>query len=549
MPLSRRTDFVLLTGSTGFVGHRALVELLRRGRRCAVTLRAPVAQSTAALAVLLSDFGIDIRSAIAQERLLPAECDLREGVPSLPGVRVGAVVHAAASTRFEADGTGEPAATNVGGTRRLLDWCGRRGVAHVNLVSSAYACGRWPRGAPVPESPHFFDRREPSFHNDYETSKWEAEQLCHGWARLGAGRAVTVYRPSVVVGEFGTGRATKFDAFYIPVRATEVLSRAFADPQDPRRWSVALRIKGRAADHQNIVPVDYVAAMITHLLGDPCSRGRVYHLTHPHPPTNGQIKQALEEHFCLGGGRFVEPAEMDCAGLNEHERIFADISRPVEHYMIDTPQFDRANAVAAERAAGIACAAYDTAALRRLFSYAESVGWACSRRRRGRTAESTASPTSLLDAYFQGFLPEHVNRSKVARVTGLTVDVRFTIEDEPNGEWVCRFERGRLAQVLCAPAAAGARADFGYRTTRAGFWRAISGRHHPQELFLFGHAHISGDVERALKLAMILNAFAREFPCDERALRPYARCANDDDAAAATASRTEKDLTAERSCA
>ena len=513
------SQFVLLTGSTGFVGHRLLVELLREGRRCAVTLRSPIERSISALANLLSDFDVDVREAIARELIVPIECDLRDGLPRLQGVMIGTVAHAAASTRFDADATGEPANTNVVGTRRLLEWCAAADISDFHLVSSAYACGRWPRWAEVPET---FHNQPTSFHNDYEASKWEAEQACRAWATAVERRNATIYRPSVVVGEFNSGRATKFDAFYVPVRATEVLSRVFARPGDARRWAVPLRIKGRPRDCQNIVPVDFVASMIARLLADPTARGRVYHLTHPTPPTNAQIKVALEEHFRLGGGRFVEPEALECAALNEYERLFADVSRPVEHYLVDTPHFARSNTAAAERAFGVHCPAFDANALRRLFSYAQSVDWADSRRRwRQRAAATVAAAPALRSAcarYFEEFLPAHVNGSKVARMTGLSVTVRFEIEDEPRGEWVCRFERGRLVQVLRTPAAAGVRADFGYRSTLAGFWKSISGRHHPQQLFLKGHARITGDVERALKMAMILHAFAREFPCDEPTL-------------------------------
>ena len=477
------------------------------------------------LAGLLAEFGIDAADAVAAGRLLPVVCDLRDGVPRVPGVSFGAVVHAAASTRFATDGAGEPAATNVLGTRRLLEWCEAAGVNDVHLVSSAYACGRRAPGDVVPEA---FHEVRPEFHNDYEASKWEAELLCRAWSCRGRSgrRVLTVYRPSVVVGEFGTGRATKFDAFYIPARATELLSRMFPLPDDPRRWAVPLRIKGRGGDHQNIVPVDYVASMIVGMLRDPATRGRVYQLTHPSPPTNEQIKRAMEEHFRLAGGRFEDPASMRCDDLNEHERLFADVSRAVEHYFTDTPCFSRRNTAATEKALGIGCPPYDTAALRRLFRYAESVGWTDVRRRQPRRARTAAGPRtegrSACAAYFEGFLPAHVNCSQVAQMTGLTVNVRFTIDHEPGGgEWVCQFERGRLTRVFRALAATQARADFGYRSSHDGFWKGISGRHHPQELFLKGDARITGDVERALKMAMILNAFAREFPCDERTLRPY----------------------------
>jgi predicted lipid carrier protein YhbT len=44
------------------------------------------------------------------------------------------------------------------------------------------------------------------------------------------------------------------------------------------------------------------------------------------------------------------------------------------------------------------------------------------------------------------------------------------------------------------------------------YWDAVAGRTDPREVFLSGRAEVFGDVERALKMAMILHAFNTEFP-------------------------------------
>jgi hypothetical protein len=111
-------------------------------------------------------------------------------------------------------------------------------------------------------------------------------------------------------------------------------------------------------------------------------------------------------------------------------------------------------------------------------------------------------------AYFEVFLPRHVPRSQVARVTAMSATVRFAID---RMHWICRFDQGQLAQVVRG--APGVREDFGYRASRDAFWQAISGRVELQELFASGRAEIFGDVEQGLKMAVILGAFSQEFPC------------------------------------
>jgi len=375
----------LLTGATGLIGHYVLAELLRRKQRCAVLLRPPLAKSMARLAKLLTALDVSTDDQVACERLLPLEGDLWDTWPEARHLGLTCVVHGAASTRFSLDRDGEPRRTNVEGTARLLEWCSELGVEDLHLVSSAYACGR--DRAEVAETLH---HSEPTFHNEYERSKWESERLGQEWAGS-LGRRLTLYRPSVVVGEYRSGCSTKFSGFYLAARATEFLDRAHAGADALARHNIDLRLRGRPTDCQNIVPVDYVASMIATLVRDRKRWGRVYHLAHPDPPTNALIKESFEAYFGIGGGRFVDPEEFSSHNLNEHERHFRDISRSIEHYFVDTPRFVRANTAEAEQELGIACPTYDRASIHRLVAYAQSAEWG-----RSREAHSVAgSPVAV----------------------------------------------------------------------------------------------------------------------------------------------------------
>ena len=497
------SEFRFLTGATGFIGHYLLGELLRRGDRCIVLLRQPLDGSLRRLRGLLESIGIDAADCVDRERLIPVEGDLADGWPDVRCPAIATVVHVAASTRFHGDTDGEPYRTNVSGTRHLLEWAAARDVGDMHFVSSAYTCGR--SETPVAER---FSERPPVFHNPYEESKWQAERLCVEWS-TGDRRRLTIHRPSVVVGEFDGGRASKFSGFYVLARATELLDRIFRGADAAARRSIPLRIRARPNDRQNIVPVDYAASMMARVIAEPRYCGRVYHLVHPDPPTNELIKRALEEQFGIGGGRFVAPEAFATDDLNEHERRFYEVSRSIEHYFVETPTFLRANAAVVEAECGIRCPTYDSAAIRRLVAYAQKVEW-------GRRRDSRDGCGSPVAAYFEWFLPTHVGRSEVARLTAVSATMRFIIDDEPNGQWVCRFDRGQLR--LVRRGSDGIQEDFGYRATRDVFWEAISGKVHPQELFLSGRAEVFGDVEQALKMAMILHEFTREWPCDARTL-------------------------------
>ena len=106
-----------------------------------------------------------------------------------------------------------------------------------------------------------------AFKNHYEETKFLAEMEV---AR--SGLPVTVYRPSIVVGDSRTGETGKFDGPYFTLTAME------------RIPSPGLFFKiGSGLNPANVVPVDFVTEALALLSASPDSRGRTYHLADPHP--------------------------------------------------------------------------------------------------------------------------------------------------------------------------------------------------------------------------------------------------------------------------
>jgi thioester reductase-like protein len=170
------------------------------------------------------------------------------------------VVHSAASVSFSLP-LAESRAINTEGTRRVLELaelCAARGrglnrLAH---VSTAYVAGKH-RG---PFAEDDLDRGQ-DFNNSYELSKWEAEREVR--ARFGE-LPVTIFRPSIVVGEADSGWTPAFNVVYGPLRA---YSRGSLTAVPARRRAPA-----------DVVPVDYVADAICELTARPDAVGRTYTL-------------------------------------------------------------------------------------------------------------------------------------------------------------------------------------------------------------------------------------------------------------------------------
>ncbi len=263
-----------LTGATGFIGAELLRRLLasgadgriyalvrardgeearRRGREALYKLYRDDREATAAASARVSwvrgdatlpGLGLDERTAAE----IASECR--------------AFYHAAASTEFTLP-LEEARAANVAGTRGVLELAERaaRGGRLLRFahISTAYVAGRKSGRCAPEELPEDGARR---FNNTYERTKAEAERLLR--ARMGD-LPITVFRPSIVVGDSRTGRTYNFNVLYYPIK----LIHRGALPCVP----------GLRATTLDIVPVDYVCDAILALARDPAAAGRTYHLT------------------------------------------------------------------------------------------------------------------------------------------------------------------------------------------------------------------------------------------------------------------------------
>jgi thioester reductase-like protein len=125
-----------------------------------------------------------------------------------------------------------------------------------------------------------------SFKNHYEETKFIAEVEV---AR--SSLPVTVYRPSIVVGDSRTGETGKFDGPYFTITAMEKLPSP----------GVFLKI-GSGRNPANVVPVDFVTEAIARLSVSPVSRGRTYHLADPQPLSVFEVGELFAREL---GKRFV----------------------------------------------------------------------------------------------------------------------------------------------------------------------------------------------------------------------------------------------------
>jgi thioester reductase-like protein len=487
-------DHVLLTGATGLLGRRLLRRLLASGRRVAVLVRdAPAAPAAERVRELLASWS-DARAApptvLAGDLCAPG-LGLSVTDRGWLACRCRSAVHAAADVSFRSRSDGGPWATNVDGTRRLLELCAAAGVSEFHHVSTAFVCGD--RAGPVREDELDCGQR---FHNDYERSKFEAERLVRA-SRLRA----TVYRPSVIVGDSRTGRTSAYHGFYRFLElADRLASLVPAEAADaPGKRLLPLRLPLTGDERRDLVPVDWVARAVARLVCRPCLHGRTYHLTAVAPASVRDIKETAEEALNLAGVRLVGPGPL--ADPSPLEEAFLGQLRDYEPYLDGDPVFDRRNTLAA--LPRLPPPRVDRALLRRLIRRAVADRWGRDRRRL-----PAPGPGLSCAAYVERFFPEAARRSSLARLP-LHMAVGLDVCGPGGGRWTLRWTAGQLG-----PVRRGLEADAAvvYRLDRAAFEDVVRGRRSPQDAFLDRRIAVRGDVEKGLKLAVLFGWFVREFP-------------------------------------
>lgn len=254
---------VLLTGATGFLGREVLVRLAATGARVRALVRArDDAAAQQRLEGALADRGGEEPrgdvSAVAADLQAPRLGLAPQRYEEL-AARTATIVHCAASVSFNLP-LAEARSINVEGTRRLLAFAercrDRGGLRRICHVSTAYVAGDH-RGAFGEDDLEVGQR----FRNTYEQTKFEAERLVRGRRRR---LPVQILRPSIVVGERGSGWTGSFNVLYTPLKLYA-------------RGALAA-VPGRAAAPVDVVPVDYVADAIAELCQGPASDNRTYHL-------------------------------------------------------------------------------------------------------------------------------------------------------------------------------------------------------------------------------------------------------------------------------
>jgi nucleoside-diphosphate-sugar epimerase len=187
----------------------------------------------------------------------------------------------------------EPAVTvNLEGTKNVNALVRSiKGLRRYNYVSTCYVAGKREGRILETELEH-----NAGFRNNYEETKYLAELEVE---RMKPDVPLTIFRPSVVVGDSETGETAKYDGIYYLIKYL-------------RKAPTLLRVMNVGNDKVklNLVPVDFVVESIAALSKDPAAAGKTIAIADPDPLTTGGLFDAIVKNMTGRKSEFGPPPKI-----------------------------------------------------------------------------------------------------------------------------------------------------------------------------------------------------------------------------------------------
>ena len=194
---------------------------------------------------------------------------------------------------------------NVEGTRNILKFalkCKEKGrLKKVNHISTAYVVGKKITNF----SEDMLDLGQ-EFNNTYEQSKFEAELLINEFREKGL--KISIFRPSIIMGDSKTGKTNNFRMFYQPLH--------FFSLEIYKRFPANLKCA------QNLINIDTVAKAVS-ILGE-IEENSTYHIVSPEDTSVEFFMKLVSEYFGVELPEFIPVEEFDFNEWTSAQKTLAE---------------------------------------------------------------------------------------------------------------------------------------------------------------------------------------------------------------------------------
>lgn len=332
------TREMFLTGATGYIGSSLLQKWLNSSDvKFNLLVRSkheesPQNRIKSVLAELYANTDVSRFS----ERIEVIEGDvsldkfgLKESEYEMLAERTSHIIHCAAAARFNLE-LPDARKTNVMGAENILKFARKcETLVKIDYIGTAYVAGR--RKGIIKEDE--LDKGQ-QHNNTYEVSKLEAEKLVReNMSEL----PITILRPSIVICDSKTGRASNYNGFYRAVRMYFL--------------GLLKILPGYPSSLMDLVPVDYIADATYSISKNMDSIGKCYHLTAGlnNITTLGEIRDLAGYYFGKEKFALIPPEEFNVYvskienKLSEEEHDMIDEIRLYMPYLTSELKFDNSN--------------------------------------------------------------------------------------------------------------------------------------------------------------------------------------------------------------
>ena len=327
----------------------------------------------------------------------------------------------------------EPWVTNLDGTANVVSFCQSIGIKDFHHVSTAYVCGN--RVGTIREDE--LDCAQ-GFRNDYERSKFEAEQLVVAAEGF---ESKTIYRPAVITADSITGYTTTYHGLHLYLRLMSLLvPQVEPDENGVRQTKIRLPMTGD--EKRNVVTVDWVSEVMTRLFLTKEAHGQTYHLSPDEKLTPRQLIESCYKYFNSAGVEFCGNCDPKDQELGEFEKNFLSNVGIYNSYDRCDPVFDNHNLK--EFAGDIPCPVIDEPTIHKFLRFGEKDRWG---KRRPAPPASEFKASNHLES-----LREYAHAYKASHPEGPRLNgsfkLGFDILGLGGGQWHFDAESGQVRRGL-----------------------------------------------------------------------------------------------------
>ena len=333
------TETIFLTGFPGFIAERLVEKLASADKQFFLLVQSQfVEKATEAIERVAKYTGTPLENfaLIEGDITLPQLGitdedlgDIREEITS--------VFHLAAVYDLAVD-KDTAYRVNLEGTRNVNEFCRKLpNLRRYNYVSTCYVAGK--RNGRILESDL---EHQAGFRNNYEETKYLAEREV---TALKDELPVTIFRPSVVVGDSQTGETVKYDGIYYLI-------------QYLRKAPGLLRLinVGNKNVRLNLVPVDFVVEGIVALSADEKAVGKTIALADPNPLTTAELFDVIAEQLSKKRSAITPPPVLvERSLMLPFSPPITGLPHPAVPYFFISQTYDTAEANELLESHGIKC--------------------------------------------------------------------------------------------------------------------------------------------------------------------------------------------------